>query len=52
MEYAIDFVQDKKDKVKLLNKINEVRKHKGVMIPCELLGENGRKLTNCGRMVE
>ena len=52
MEHAIDYVQDKKDKVKLLNKINEVRKFKGVMMPYELVGENGRKLTNCGRMVE
>ena len=52
MEHAIDYVKDKKDKVKLLKKINEVRKCKGVMIPCELLGENGRKLTNWGHMVE
>ena len=33
-ECAIDYVQDKKDKVKLLNKINKVGKCKGVMIPC------------------
>ena len=42
----------KKDVVKLLQKINSTRKHKGVMLPCELLGENGRQLKNCGRIVE
>ena len=52
MEHAIDFVQDKKDNVKLLKIINLVRKHKGVMTPCELVGGNGRSLTNCGRKVE
>ena len=41
-------MQDKKHKVKLFNKINEVRKHTGVMTPRELVGENGRNLTNCG----
>ena len=42
----------RKNKVNLLNKINDVQKHKGVMTPCELLGENGKKLKNCGGMAE
>ena len=45
-------MQDKKYEVKLLNKINEVQKHKGVMTLYELIGENGRKWINCGRMAE
>ena len=28
--------------------INEVRKHKGVFLACELLGTIGVNLTNCG----
>ena len=52
MKHAIDYVQDKKHKVMLLDKINEVRQHKGVMIPYGLLGENGRTLTNCGHVLE
>ena len=32
--------------------MNLVRKHKGVMLPYGLLGENGRQWTNCGRVVE
>ena len=31
---------------------NSVRKHKGVLLPCELIGANGRNLTQCGRVVE
>ena len=52
MECAIDYLQNKKDKVKLLTKINEVRKCMGVLLPYELVGENGRSLTNCGKMIE
>ena len=36
----------------MLKKINSVRKHKGVMLPYELIGENGRQLTNCRRITE
>ena len=42
----------KENKVKLLNKINDVQKFEGFITPCELLGENGKKLTYCGSMVE
>ena len=52
MEYATENAQEKKDRVKLLKKINLVRKHKGVMLLYDLIGENGRQLTNYGRIAE
>ena len=52
MEHAIEHVNDKKDRVKLLKKTNSVRKHKGVMLPYDLFGENGNQLTTCGRITE
>ena len=33
MEHAIYYVQNEKEKVKLIIKINEVEKHKGVILP-------------------
>ena len=36
----------------MLKKINSVRKHKGVILPYELIWENGRKLSNFGRITE
>ena len=35
-----------------MQKMNIYRKHKGLMLCYELLVENGRQLTNCGRVVE
>ena len=32
-----------------MNKINDVRQHKGVCLPYEVLGECEVKPTNCGR---
>ena len=52
MEYAIEYVNEKKDKMKVLKKINSVRKYKGVMLPYELFGEKGNQLTTCGRITE
>ena len=45
-------VKEKKDGVKLLEKINSVRKCKGALLHYELIGENGRQLTNCRRITE
>ena len=36
----------------MIQEMNLYRKHKGVMLCCELLEENGRQLTNYGRVVE
>ena len=52
MEHSLEHVRDKNDSVKSTQKINLARKHKGVMSPYELQVENGRKLTNYGRVVE
>ena len=42
MEHAIEHIKTKKGNGKLLQKINVVRKSKGVMLPHDLLGEKGR----------
>ena len=52
MEYALEYMNEKKDKMKVLKKINSVRKYKGVMLPYELFGENGNQMTTCGRITE
>ena len=52
MEHTLQCVNGKKDGIKLLKNINSVQKCKGVMLPYELMGENGRKLTNCRRISE
>ena len=49
---AIEHVWGKKNSVKLLQKINLVRNHEGVMLLFELIGTNGRCLTHCRRVVE
>ena len=38
--------------MQLVKKINLVRKHTDAIFPYELIGENGRQLTNCGRITE
>ena len=48
MEYAQECVELTKGKKGDINKINAVRKHKGVCLPYEVLGKTGLKPTNCG----
>ena len=50
MEHAIEFVNIKKESVKLLQKTNMVRKCKDFMLWHESLGEKVKQLTNCGRV--
>ena len=52
MEYGIEYVRGKKEGLKVLQNINSVRKYKSVLLPYELVGENGRHLTQCGRVIE
>ena len=52
IECIIEHVSSKKDSVKLLQKIDLVRKCKGVLFLFKLIGGNGRHLKNCRRVVE
>ena len=47
MEHAIEYVDSIKGNKGDLRKINKVKKHKGVILPYELLGTKGVTLTNC-----
>ena len=49
MEYAIEHVEVIRGNKGDLCKINKVRKHKGVILPHELLGTKGVTLKNCGQ---
>ena len=51
-EHELEHAKYKKDSAKLTQNVNLSRKFKGEMLPCELWGENGRQLSNCGRVVE
>ena len=42
----------KKEGAKLLKKVNSVTKHEGLLLPYELVGANGRHLTQCRRVLE
>ena len=42
LEHALEQTRVKRESIKLVQKKNLVRKHKGTMFPHEVLGENGR----------
>ena len=48
----LNMLKSKKGSAKIIQKIEMVRKCKGVMLPNKLLGEKGRPLMECGRIAE
>jgi hypothetical protein len=51
MEYAMQYVEYFQLKIETLEQINFVRLKKGVLLPCELVGTNGRYQTSCYRNI-
>ena len=51
MEYAMQYVEQLQLKVETLEQLNFVQLKKGVLLPCELVGLNGRHQTSCYRNV-
>ena len=47
LEHAITNKKTRKERVKALKKINVVRQHKAVTLPCELFGFSGKYDTQC-----
>ena len=45
MDYAKKYVYEQKLKNNILTPINQMRIWKGVYLPCELVGVNGREMT-------
>ena len=53
MEWAIEYVKstknNKKDQRHVLRKLNLVRQHNEVLLPCELFGLSGKHATQCAK---
>ena len=49
MEHTLEHVGDIKGNKEVLRKINQVRNHKRVFLPYELIGSSGVTLTTCGK---
>jgi len=47
MDYAVEFVNEKKWKAETLYEINQIRNYKQIYLICELNGMKGREQTMC-----
>ena len=51
MEFSVEYVEAINGNIEQLQKIDKVRKHKRVTLPCELFGSSGVALPLCGKDV-
>ena len=47
MEYAVEYVEQRNVNKAVLKYINYVRLKKGILLPCEVVGANGRMRMEC-----
>ena len=52
MQYAIEYVENINKNSEVLKQINYVRLKKGVLLPCEVMGANGKMRTECCNNIE